>query len=105
MTSPWPEFDQPIPIDATRSWTALFNTYDQRTDDCYYIITLHGGGTSERRIMAEISLCAQDLSDPGFAGWLKRQLHDVAASGRPNTEYKGSMEEWMKGGGRYPVDE
>src|SRR5262249_45890052 len=36
MTFTFPEYTQPTPLDAQRSWTATFESYDQRNDDVYY---------------------------------------------------------------------
>jgi hypothetical protein len=35
MAVTFPSYEQPTPIDATRSWTATFSSYDQRNDDVY----------------------------------------------------------------------
>ena len=36
----WPVFEEAVPIDSVSSWTAVQESYDQRNDDCYYIVTL-----------------------------------------------------------------
>jgi hypothetical protein len=40
MSFTFPQFHDPIPIDATRAWIADFHSYDQRNDDCYYLVTV-----------------------------------------------------------------
>ena len=98
-------FDEPVALDGGRSWTAVVESYDERGDDAYYIVTIEGPGVPARHVMAQVFLGAfGDLRAPGFRDWLQGGLGKVAGSGKSNTDYKGSMEAWMSGGGRYPVE-
>jgi hypothetical protein len=85
----FPAFSEPTPIDAKRSWTATFDSYDQRNEDCYYVVTLSTG----ERFMVQVALywAGDDWSGPGFAERLKQEIHKVAATGKTNTSYTGAM--------------
>lgn len=58
----WPRFAEPVVIDATRSWTATFDSYDQRNDNTYYIVTLMEAGREPRRFMARWTSAGQALT-------------------------------------------
>jgi hypothetical protein len=34
----WPRFDAPTVLGGGRTWTATFDSYDQRNDDAYYVV-------------------------------------------------------------------
>jgi hypothetical protein len=91
MTDLMPRFDEPTPLDATRSWTARFESYDQRNDDAYYIVTTHAAGRPTDRFMAQVMVAVEDWTTPEFVDLVRRQLHAVAAAGRPNTDYRGPL--------------
>ena len=93
MAFEWPRYDEPIPIDETRSWTAKSESYDQRNDECYYIVSLHEAGQPVRRIMAKVDIgwAGDDWSTSEFSERVKGQIHWVAAAGRSNTEYRGPL--------------
>jgi len=86
-----PQFPEPTPLDAGRSWTAAFDSYNERTLDLYYIITLHEGGRPVARFMAELfpSWDVVDWAAARHRESLRRAIHEVAASGRTNTAYRG----------------
>ena len=89
MSFGWPRFDEPVAIDEHRSWTATFESYNQRTDDVYYVITVAGGG----RFMAEVSprsIGGDDWTGPEFEAELRERIHAAALRGRTNTEYRGA---------------
>ena len=46
----WPEFKD-VALDGNRSWSATFDSFDQRTDDCYYVMTLQQSGRETARFM------------------------------------------------------
>ena len=95
MAFTFPEFSTPIPIDAQRSWTATYESYDQRNDEVvYYIITLHEAGRDPVRFMARIPLywAGDDWSGPEFLDELKKNIHRVAATGKTNTDYEGPLQ-------------
>lgn len=97
MSSEFPEFDEPIAIDARRSWTARFDSYDQRQEDCYYAVALHQDGREVARFMAEVSLhwAGDDWSAAEFVERLRQELQDVAVQGKTNTTYQGSLAGWL----------
>ena len=98
MTVDFPSFDSTVPIDATRSWSAIFDSYDQRNEDCYYVVTLYEGGQESKRIMAQIALHADDgFHVPGFTDRLHQEIHAVAVTGKSNTAYRGSLADWIQG--------
>ncbi|MBO3749501.1 hypothetical protein J5X84_25775 [Streptosporangiaceae bacterium NEAU-GS5] len=96
----FPEFTSPTEIDAQRSWTAEFESYDQRHDDVYYIVTIVSGSESgdNLQLMAQIALwwAGDDWSGPEFAQCLHRAIH-VVATGESNTTYQGAMSRPIKG--------
>lgn len=102
----WPQFEQKIPIDAARSWTATFESFDERKLDLYYIVTLHEGNKKVTRFFVCVFpwWAEENWSDPGFADHLQKAIHAVAATGRTNTDYTGSLAGWMAAGGRSPLD-
>jgi hypothetical protein len=88
-----PEYLVPTPIDGQRSWTATFESYDQRNDDIYYVVTIHEGGDCSARFIAQVFLswAGDDWSGPEFTERLRREIHGVAATGKTNTSYLGAM--------------
>ena len=93
MASYFPAFDEPTPIDADRSWTAGFDSYDQRNEDAYYRATILQDGREIARLMAVISLytAGDDWRGPEFIELLRRGIHQVAVAGASNTSYLGRM--------------
>lgn len=93
MEFKWPVFDELMVIDASRSWTAAFDSYDQRNDNCYYIITLHESGKPSRRFMAQIDVgwAGSNWTIPSFAARLRDRIGWVARAGVSNTSYSGSL--------------
>ncbi len=89
MSFTWPEFMQPEPLGDGRSWTAKFDSYDQRNEDCYYVVTVAGGAP----FMVKVPLywAGDDWSGPGFVDRLRDELRSVARGGRSNTDYRGSV--------------
>ena len=89
----FPEFPEPTPLDTQRTWTAAFESYDQRKENVYYVITLHEGGREVGRFIVEIfpSWAGEDWSGPEFKEGLQKELHVLAAAGKTNTSYTGAM--------------
>ncbi|GEM_PF-2371922 len=89
----WPNFDEPVVIDGTRSWTARFDSYDQRNDNGYYVITLLEEGRELRRIMAQIDVgwAGSDWRGPAFAAAIRTRIGWVAREGISNTDYSGPL--------------
>jgi hypothetical protein len=93
MEFTWPRFDEPTAIDERRSWTAVFESYDQRNEDIYYVVALAEDGREVARFMvrADQSRTGDDWTGPDFVEDLRRDLHRVAVTGRTNTGYTGPM--------------
>jgi hypothetical protein len=93
MSFTFPEFSQPTAIDAQRAWTAVFESYDQRNDDAYYIVTLHEAGRSVERFFVQVGLhwAGDDWTGPEFLDRLRDEIDRVARTGKSNTSYRGSM--------------
>jgi hypothetical protein len=92
MSFTWPEFINQ-PLDGGRTWSAKFDSYDQRNEDCYYVITLCEGDRVIATFMAQAGteFAGDDWTGPGFLDELRRRLADVAATGKTNTSYRGPV--------------
>ncbi|MBI2565916.1 MAG: hypothetical protein HYV63_02635 [Candidatus Schekmanbacteria bacterium] len=88
----FPDFPEPRAIDARRSWTARFDSYDQRNEDFYYAIELQEAGRRAALIMAKVASPLSDRSTPAFVDEIARDLARVAAGGKSNTAYRGPGE-------------
>ena len=93
MEFTWPCFSEPMVIDPSRSWTAKFDSYDQRNDNCYYIVTLLESGREPRRFMAQVDVgwAGSDWTGPEFAARLRDRVDWVAREGAANTSYSGPL--------------
>jgi hypothetical protein len=93
MAFTFPEYTQPTPLDAQRSWTATFESYDQRNDDVYYVVTLHEAGCEDVRFIVQVFpyWAGDDWSGPEFAERMRQELHKLAAAGQTNTAYTGAV--------------
>jgi hypothetical protein len=89
MSFQWPEFTVPNAIGGSRAWTARFDSYDQRNDDCYYLISVLDNGVETTRFMARIDLSWSQDSGPEFVSRLRDEVRDAALRGRTNTDYRG----------------
>ena len=91
MAFVFPTFNSPTAIDRQRAWTATLDSYDQRTDDVYYVVTVHAGAGDVTRFVAQVSLwwAGDDWTGPGFVERLRAEIHAVASTGRTNTPYTG----------------
>jgi hypothetical protein len=83
MAFTYPQFDEP-------TWSATFDSYDQRNDDVYYVITLKESG---KRIMGQVSIAwaGDDWNTPEFTQRLRDDLARIAASGQSNTSHTGGV--------------
>ena len=91
MSFTWPEFIHQ-PLDGSRTWSAKFDSYDQRNEDCYYVITLYDGDRVVATFMAQAGTVAgDDWTGPAFLDELRRRLAQVAATGQTNTTYRGPV--------------
>jgi hypothetical protein len=77
----WPEFSDPQPLDDGRTWTARFDSWNERLDDIYYLATVDG--TS---FMVQLYISV-DFRLPVFPELLRRGLGAQAATGSTNTEH------------------
>jgi hypothetical protein len=85
----FPQFDDPNALDDGRSWTARFESFDQRNDDVYYTIRIVSDGkTSE--FIGKLSYLGQDQDSDELKSNFAGQLREIAAMGKTNTEYVGS---------------
>jgi len=93
MDFTWPHFAEPAAIDEKRSWTAVFDSYDQRNDNGYYVVTLLEAGREPRRFMAQIDVgwAGDNWQTPAFAAGLKSRIDWVARQGKANTAYTGPL--------------
>lgn len=89
----WPCFAEPVAIDETRAWTAVFDSYDQRNDNGYYVVTLLEAGREPRRFMAQVDVgwAGEDWQAPAFASGLRSRIDWVARQGKANTAYPGPL--------------
>ena len=88
----WPAYSNE-PLDDGRSWSAQFDSYDQRKEDCYYVITLYDGDRVVATFMAQAGteFAGDDWTGPAFLNELRRRLAQVAATGQTNTTYRGPV--------------
>ena len=93
MDFTFPQYPEPTAIDAQRSWTATFESYDQRNDDVYYVVTIHEAGREVARFIVQLwpQWTNDDWSTPGFVEYLRQEIHKVAVTGKSNTSYIGKM--------------
>ena len=91
MDSNWPDFTDER-LDAQRTWSARFDSYNQRTDDVYYRVTIKDGGSEGAPFMVEAGVAwLGDLQGPQFVEKLRGQIRDLAAAGKANTDYEGPV--------------
>jgi hypothetical protein len=91
MAKPFPQFTEPIPLPDGASWTAEFDSYDQRTDSAYYCITRTGKEGGGVQLWARVHCDGVPNEEQ-----LRTDVGDVAASGEANTDHKGSMVWYMR---------
>ena len=86
MTFTWPRFDKPIPLTERTSWTAVFESYDQRNEVCYYAVSLHGSAEGPRRIVARVDTgwAVEDWSTPDFTQRIQREISWIASQSLPD---------------------
>jgi hypothetical protein len=94
----FPRFDEPVALDERRAWTAVFDSYDQRHDDVYYVLTVREQGREVARFMAQTWVQGDDWTTTAFLDDLRDQLHQVAVTGATNTRYTGAMGPWTDPG-------
>lgn len=105
MLSDPPQFTDKIPIQVTpsittrntgRSWTARFDSVDERKIDLYYIVTIYEGD----QLTSQFYVCIfpwwsfENWNDPIYCSHLQDAIHAVAITGQTNTNYQGSLFGW-----------
>lgn len=90
MAFTWPEFTVNQPLDGGRSWTAMFDSYDQYRENVYYLVRLFQGEVRIDEFMVEIGTewAGDDWTVPRFLPELTRRIAEVAATGKTNTAYR-----------------
>jgi hypothetical protein len=91
-------------MDGSRAWSAVFDSYDPRTHDLYYIVTVLRDGTPETRFVAAVVPLwdPECWDDPRHAPRLLQALGEAAAAGRTHTAYQGTHMAWRRAGGPLP---
>ncbi|MBP7737027.1 MAG: hypothetical protein KA369_13705 [Spirochaetes bacterium] len=87
----WPKFDEPVEIVPGVAWTAVFDSYDQRNECCYYRILVRRKGGQVQDVMAQVDVgwAGDDWTNSRFREAIKGALHAMAVSGKSNTGYGG----------------
>jgi hypothetical protein len=88
VSDPWPEFTNE-PIYGDRTWSATFDSYDQRNEDCYYVITLSDGTAFMAQVSATFS--TDQWIESEVTATLRARLGQVAETGKSNTTYRGPV--------------
>ncbi len=85
----WPEFSKPILLSNGYSWSAGFDSYNQRTDEVYYMVTLHAAGRDPISFMVcvDYAWATDNMSEEEIATGLRKLIAEVAATGKTNTRY------------------
>jgi hypothetical protein len=91
MTFTFPQFLEPIAIDAHRSWMAEFDSYDQRNENVYYVVAVRDGEREVAHFTVEVWLdrMCDDWTGFEFAECLRLEIHRSAVAGKANTGYVG----------------
>jgi hypothetical protein len=73
-----------------------FDSYDQRNDDIYYMVTIRDERHEVTRFMVQVFpyWAGEDWTGPGFVECLHREIHKVAVTGTTNTGYTGAVAAW-----------
>lgn len=73
-----------------RTWSATFDSYDERNDDVYYVVTLSGGDAT---FMAQVSaaLSTDEWVEPEATHTLRARIGQVAATGQTNASDRGAV--------------
>jgi hypothetical protein len=93
LSSEWPSFEG-VPLEGAKTWSASFDSYDQRTDDCYYLVTLFEEGRELARFMVVVFLAGVNGgadSSTALAERLREELARHARTMKSNTDYIGPV--------------
>lgn len=88
MSFTWPQYTNE-PLDDGRMWSAKFDSYDQRNEDCYYVVTLSDGTTFMAQVGTEFA--GDDWNKPEVLNELRARIARIAATGKTNTSYRGPV--------------
>ena len=90
MEFTWPPFKARQPLSDGRTWTAVFESYDQYREVCYYLVTIFDGARADQ-IMVEVGLefSGDDWMRVEFTVELRQRIARVATTGKTNTSYGG----------------
>jgi hypothetical protein len=93
VSASFPEFPQPQPLDGQRTWTASFESYDQRNDEIYYIVDLREAHQHVARFIVQVwpSVPGNRWDPIAFVDNVRQGIAKIAATGRTNTSYLGRM--------------
>jgi len=86
----YPQFRDQQWLDSSHTWTAVFDSYNQRTEDLYYAVDRYENGRLVDHLTAELDAWRGGMAWtlPVFAEMLRREIEDIARSGASNTEYQ-----------------
>lgn len=77
----WPEFTEPEALDDGRTWTARFDSWNERLDDLYYLVT-----AGDVTFMVQLYIWV-DFRLPVFRELIRRDLRIHATAGITNTTH------------------
>ena len=86
MSSEWPEYDHEALGDG-RTWSGTFSSFNQRTDEVYYFITIHEADRDLPRFLVAVGIGlipATEWETPEFPGKLRQQIVREAQKGKTN---------------------
>ena len=91
MDPDWPDF-RGEPLDPGRTWSARFDSFNQRTDAVFYLVTITEGGRESAPFMIEAGVAWPDsVQGAALVEKLREQLRRLAADGQANTDYTGPV--------------
>jgi hypothetical protein len=97
MEFEFPEYETKQPLPDGRSWTAMFDSWDEFRDNCYYKVKLYEGDTVLGQFMVQVvtGWAGDNFDVPTFEPELRRRIAELAATGQPNTEYLGNKTRYL----------
>lgn len=88
MSFDWPQYTNEA-LEDGRTWSATFDSYDQRNEDCYYVVTLSDGTSFMAAVSALLS--TDEWVEEEARTTLRSRIAQVAATGKANTTYRGPV--------------
>ncbi|MBL7500402.1 hypothetical protein I6A84_21905 [Frankia sp. CNm7] len=82
MEFSWPEFATNETVDGERSWTAVFDSYDQYREFCYYLVKIFDGDRQVGEFTAKVGteFAGDDWTTPAFESELRERIARAAAA-------------------------